>query len=246
MRILKSTLLLAAAMTMSWTVMAKEIVLVAGATSLSGRAIVKSLLDQGYKVRAMVRDVAKAGDMGPGVQMVVADVTKPDSLKGAVKGADYVLSLIGAVPMGKDVPEVIDFKGVSALTDAAKSAGVKQFVHMTALGSGSEDPNARLNKMFNMVLMWKGKGEDYIRRSGMAWTIVRPGGLEDCDAGKTGLKIGHLDGTAQGRVCRADAGLVMIAAMGNKDYLGKTISVVKDQAGAIDGWRMEIAAIPKD
>lgn len=86
MRILKSTLLLAAAMTMSCTVMAKEIVLVAGATSLSGRAIVKSLLDQGYKVRAMVRDVAKAGDMGPGVQMVVADVTKPDLLKGAVKG----------------------------------------------------------------------------------------------------------------------------------------------------------------
>ena len=133
-----------------------------------------------------------------------------------------------------------------ALTDAAKAAGVKQFVHMTAIGSGSDDPTVRLNKMFNITLMWKGKGEDYIRKSGMAWTIVRPGGLEDCEPGLKGLNVGHLDGTASGRVCRSDAGLVMIEAMGNKEYQSKTIAVVKDQAAAVDRWRKEIAAIPKD
>lgn len=246
MKIMKSIILLAAVMAMSWSAIAKETVVVAGATSKSGRAIVKSLLEQGYTVRAMVRDAAKAGDLGTGVQLVVADVTQPGTLKDAVKGADYMLSLIGAVPFGKDVPEAIDFHGVAALTDAAKAAGIKQFVHMTAIGSGSADPNVQLNKMFNMILMWKGKGEDYIRKSGMAWTIVRPGGLEDCEPGLTGLKVGHLDGAVPGRVCRADAGLVMIAAMGNKEYQSKTISVIKDQAGAVDGWRKEIAAIPKD
>lgn len=246
MRILKSSLMLLAAFAISWSAIAKETVVVAGATSKSGRAIVKSLLEQGYTVRAMVRDAAKAGDLGAGVKLVVADVTKPESLKDAVKGGDYVLSLIGAVPFGKDVPEAIDYHGVAALTDAAKAAGVKQFVHMTAIGSGSDDPTVQLNKMFNMILMWKGKGEDYIRKSGMAWTIVRPGGLEDCEPGLTGLKVGHLDGPAPGRVCRSDAGLVMIAAMGNKEYQSKTISVVKDQAAAVDGWRKEIAAIPKD
>ena len=240
------TLAVAASLVMGAMAQAKETVVVAGATSKSGREIVKSLLAEGYTVRAMVRDAAKAADLGQGVQLVVADVTKPETLPAAMKGADYLLSLIGAVPFGKDVPETIDYKGVVAMTDSAKAAGVKQIVHMTSLGSGSSDPNEQLNKMFNMILMWKGKGEDHIRASGVPWTIVRPGGLADCEANKTGLTVGHMNGTASGRVCRSDAGLVMIAAMGDKDYHGKTISVVMNDKAPAGNWKKDVAAIPRD
>ena len=51
---------------------------------------------RGYKVRAMVRDRSKAGDFGTTVEVVEADVTKPDTLAAAVKGATFVVSAIGA------------------------------------------------------------------------------------------------------------------------------------------------------
>ena len=243
---MKPFLTLFAALAIASPALAKETVLVAGATGGTGRAVVKALLQDGYTVRAMVRDAGKASDLGAGVQIVVADVTKPETLPAAVKGADFVLSALGAVPAAKDSPEAIDYKGIAALTDAAKAAGVKHFIHMTSLGAGKDDPKEALNRIFQMVLVWKGKGEEHIRKSGMAWTVVRPGGLTDCEPGKIGLKLGHLDGTAPGRVCRADAGLVMVAAMGNKDYMGKTISVIEDKSEPVDGWRRMVAAIPKD
>jgi uncharacterized protein YbjT (DUF2867 family) len=225
---------------------AKDTVVVAGATSKSGRAIVTELIKQGYTVRALSRNPEKSKDLGAGVEVVMADVTKPETLPAAMKGAQVLLSTIGAVPFGTDVPEKIDYQGVVAMTDAAKAAGIKQIVHMTSLGSGSEDPNEQLNKMFQMILKWKGKGEEHIRKSGVAYTIVRPGGLADCEPGKQGLKLGKGDGEASGRVCRADAGLVMVAAIGNPEYYSKTIAVIGDDKAPVDAWRKQVAAIPKD
>ncbi|MBM3514410.1 MAG: SDR family oxidoreductase [Alphaproteobacteria bacterium] len=239
------SLTLAAAL-IAGSAFAKDTVVVAGATSKSGRAIVEQLAAAGYTVRALSRNPEKSKDFPAGVEVVMADVTKPETLPAAMKGAQVLLSTVGAVPFGTDVPEKIDFHGVAAMTDAAKAAGVKQIVHMTSLGSGSSDPNEQLNKMFNMILMWKGKGEDHIRNSGLAWTIVRPGGLADCEAGKAGLLVGHMDGSASGRVCRADGAAVMVAAIGNADYNGKTISVIQDDKAAVNAWKGQIKAIPRD
>lgn len=230
----------------SGSAIAKDTVVVAGATSKSGRAIVTQLVAAGYTVRALSRNPEKSKDLGAGVEVVMADVTKPETLPAAMKGAQYLLSTVGAVPFGADVPEQIDYQGVAVMADAAKAAGVKQIIHMTSVGSGSENPNDPLNKMFKMILMWKGKGEEHIRKSGVPFTIVRPGGLEDCDAGKTGLLVGHMDGPRAGRVCRADGAAVMVAAINNKEYFGKTISVIKDEAAPVDAWRKQVEAIAKD
>ncbi|MDX2222986.1 MAG: SDR family oxidoreductase [Rhodospirillaceae bacterium] len=244
--IAKSALAAVVIAALTGTAMAKDTVLVAGATGKSGRAIITSLLDQGYAVRAMVRNPAKATDLGAGVELVTADVTKKETLPAAVKGVDYVISTIGAVPFGADVPEKIDYQGVADLVDAAKAAGVKHFGLMTSMGAGSEDPNEQLNKMFNMILKWKGKGEEHLRKSGLPYTIVRPGGLADCEPGKTGLKVSTMKGTGGGQVCRADAGLTLVEAIKNPAFHGKTFAVVKDDAAPVDGWKKDVAALPKD
>ncbi|MDX2222987.1 MAG: SDR family oxidoreductase [Rhodospirillaceae bacterium] len=229
---------------------AGELVLVTGATGKSGRPTISLLLSEGYKVRALVRDAARATDLGAGVEIVVGDVTKPETLPAAVKGVDYVISTIGA---GRgQVAELVDYKGTADLIDAAKAAGVKQFVLMTSMKSGSEDTNEFLNKNFGMVLMWKGKGEEHLRKSGLPYTIVRPGGLQPfpnqppCEAGKVGLKVAPYDGVGEGFVCRSDVAHVMVAALGNQDALGKTFSLVADPAGTVGGWKAAMAALPKD
>ena len=99
----------------------KGTVLVAGAGK-SGKPLIKILVDQGYKVRVLTREAA---DLGNGVTVVVGDVTKPATLAPAVKGVDFVVSTIGAgAPQGDNRPEVVDFKGVANLVDAAKAASL--------------------------------------------------------------------------------------------------------------------------
>jgi uncharacterized protein YbjT (DUF2867 family) len=248
MSLLKTVVAVAAAMGLSASAYAAgETVVVAGATGKSGVPLIKILSEQGYKVRAMVRDKAKAGDLGKGVEVVQADATKPEALGAAMKGATYVISTIGAG--GVEPPnnaENVDYKGVVNLTDAAKAAGVKHFVLMSSIGAADPNPETFLNKRFGMVLMWKGKGEDHLRKSGVSYTIVRPGGLADCDPGKVGLKIAAGNEALQGRICRSDVGLIMADALTNKDAAGKTIATISDDKAAVTAWKSGWAAIAKD
>jgi uncharacterized protein YbjT (DUF2867 family) len=68
------------------------VILVAGATGGVGKRVVQRLVQQGYPVRCLVRDIEKARNiLGNDVDLVVADITKPETLN------DLVLTNIQAV-----------------------------------------------------------------------------------------------------------------------------------------------------
>lgn len=227
---------------------AGELVLVAGATGQSGRPTIAQLQDAGYKVRALVREAAKGADLG--VELAVGDVMKPETLGPALKGVTYVISTIGSGRSGYTA-EQVEFTGIANLARAAKAAGIKQFVLMSSLKAGSEDMNEFLNAKMGMLLMWKGKGEQAVRDTGMPYTIVRPGGLlprpgQSCERGKVGLKLAPMDGVGMGAVCRADVAAVMVAALGDADALGKTFSVVADDTAPAGNWKGTFKSLAKD
>jgi uncharacterized protein YbjT (DUF2867 family) len=224
-----------------------ETVLVAGATGKTGAPLIRILQAQGYTVRAMVRDRAKAGDLGAGVEIVEADVTRAETLAAAAKGAAYVISAIGASSATPpNNPENVDYKGIANLADAARAASARHFVLMSSIGSGDANPATPLNKVFGMVLMWKGKGEEHLRQSGVPYTIVRPGGLVDCESGKVGLNIAPGDSRVSGRICRADVALVMADALTNPAAAGKTIALIGDDKAPLDAWKSAWAGIARD
>lgn len=234
----------------------KGTVLVIGAGQ-TGVPLAEILDNRGYAVRVLVRDAAKDHGLPTAATVVAADATKPETLGPAFKGVDYVVSTIGAgSPTGPNNPEAVDYKGVANMADAAKAAGVKQFVLMSSIGAGIEDPNFPLNKGFGMVLKWKGKGEEHLRKSGVPYTIVRPGGLlnEDggrpCKPGQVGIAFfpgKEMRPTPpETRICRAEVAMVMESALGNPDALGKTVSMLKDPKGKPETWRAGWAALPKD
>jgi uncharacterized protein YbjT (DUF2867 family) len=226
---------------------AKDVVLVAGATGKTGAPLMKILQAEGYAVRALVRDRAKSGDLGADVEVVEGDVTKPETLAAATKGADYVVSTIGASSaQPPNNPENVDYGGVANLAKAAKAAGAKHVVLMSSIGAGDENPATPLNRMFGMVLLWKGKGEQALRDSGVPYTIVRPGGLVDCEPGKEALLIAAGDAAVSGRICRADVALVMADALKNPAAAGKTIALVGDPKGQPGAWKSAWAAVAKD
>ena len=215
-----------------------SVVLVAGATGGTGQEVVDQALEKGYRVRALVRDEAKARMLfGDRVQYVVGDVREPRSLKKAVKGVDQVISALGANVQRdpENSPERVDYAGVKALAEAARSAGVSQFILVSSMGVTHSDTH--LNAMLDNILSWKLKGEDAVRATGIHYTIVRPGDLTNEPGGRRGVRVTQGDPLGDGgSVSRSDVAAILVSAIGRQDLYGKTFEVIGDHGGPRIEW----------
>ena len=222
-------------------------VLVAGATGRTGSAVVAQLLADGYTVRALVRDPAKArAALGDQVSYVTGDVTDPATLTAAMQGADAVISAIGAKGKeGPSRPEVIDYEGVKNLAAAASAAGVKQFVLVSSRAVTQKDHP--LNRMFGDVLIWKLKGEDALRASGVPYTIVRPGGLGNGEPGESGFVMEQGDKvTGQTTIARADLATICVQALKYPEALNRTFETNTVPGSPMTDWRSAFADLKAD
>lgn len=128
-------------------------ILVTGATGTIGGHVARLLADRGEPFRAMSRNPA---DLPNGVQ---ADFTDPASLAAAVAGVDAVFLVT--------VPPVPSADHDIALVDAARAAGVRKIVKLSAIGSGEPFDGATVGA-------WHVEAEEAIATSGLAWTVLRP------------------------------------------------------------------------
>ncbi len=225
-----------------------SVVLVAGATGGTGQEVVEQALEKGFIVRALVRDDAKARMLfGDRVQYVVGDVREPRSLKRAVKGADQVISALGANVQRdpENSPERVDYAGVKALAEAARAAGVSQFILVSSMGV--THPDHQLNAMLDNILSWKLKGEDAVRATGINYTIVRPGELTNEAGGRRGVRIMQGDPIGgEGAVSRTDVAAILVSAIGREDLYGKTFEVVGDHARPRIEWASLYSGLQPD
>ena len=134
-------------------------ILVTGATGTTGSEVVKQLAAAGKKVRALVRSPEKAAGLkGPNVELVQGDLADVKSLDAAFKGVETLFLLSGGDP------QQTELQG-NALK-AAKRAGVKRVVKMSAMGADAGSP-------INLA-RWHAQTEKELKDSGMAWTILQP------------------------------------------------------------------------
>jgi uncharacterized protein YbjT (DUF2867 family) len=221
-------------------------VLVAGATGQTGQKIVQRLQQEGFRVHALVRDVAKArAELGPEVLYVQGDVKEPATLAPAMSGVDAVISSIGARGKdGPDRPEMVDYQGVRNLVDAAKAAGVGQFVLVSSRGVTHE--GHPLNRMFGDVLIWKLKGEDHLRASGLPYTIVRPGGLLNEPGGRSDIAFEQGDrrfsGTALS-IPREDVAAITVEALRHPQARFRTFEVHRQEGPPVTDWQAKFASL---
>jgi len=223
----------------------EPLVVVAGATGGTGRALVSNLQDQGYRVRAFVRDTDKARVvLGDSVDYAEGDVREIETITAALKGADYLISSIGSSRSDPaNNPEAVDFRGVKNLADAAAQAGLRQFVLVSSSGVTHEDHF--LNKVMDNVLKWKFQGEEAVRASGVPYTIVRPGGLVNAPGGKDELMMAQGD-TTSGTINREDVALICIAALGNQFAVGKTFETYSSEKPGANNWDEKFSALKAD
>jgi uncharacterized protein YbjT (DUF2867 family) len=220
-------------------------VVVAGATGGTGSQLVIRLLEKGYTVRAFVRDADRAREqLGDHLEYVEGDVKDPDSVAAAVAGMDALISAIGA-GRGGDTPEAVDYQGVKNLTEAAAAADLQHFVLVSSRGATQKDHP--LNKMFNNVLIWKLEGENALRASGVAYTIVRPGGLIDEPGGRGRLVFEQGDSpVGQMFIPRADLAAICVAALEHPESKFKTLETHRVDGEPDPDWAANFAALHDD
>ena len=90
----------------------RKTVLVVGSTGTIGRLVVDEAILQGHAVRALVRNPGKSDQLPREAQVIVGDVTQPDTLPGAVEGVDSVVFTLGSDGTGRVGAESVDYNGV--------------------------------------------------------------------------------------------------------------------------------------
>ncbi len=141
-------------------------ILVTGPTGTIGSQVMNQLAKkQDVSVRAGVRNAEKGKThfTGSNVTPVDFDYEKPDTLAAACKGVDKVFLL---TPFAENQVEL-----GTRLVDAAKAAGVKHVVKLSAMGA-EQEPGIQLGR-------WHRAIEKHIEASGMAWTFLRPNNFMD-------------------------------------------------------------------
>lgn len=147
-----------------------QLVFVTGATGFVGRGVVPALRAEGYVVRCLVRHGSEGRLKGFGaVERVEGDVLDRRSLEEGMTGCHAVVHLVGIIeehPTRGVTFENVHALGTQNVVEAAGAAGVRRFVHMSALGAR---PGAR-----SRYHRTKWAAEEAVRSSGMSWTIFRP------------------------------------------------------------------------
>lgn len=155
-------------------------ILIVGASGHLGSVVAQHLLVQGKTVRVMTRTPSTLAHLQQqGAEVVSGDLRDPASLLNACQGVEQVLATAHALTgKGDNNPHTVDDAGNRHLIDMARDAGVKHFIFVSVLGAG---PDAPL-EFFRI----KYRTEEYLRASGLTFTILRPGAFMDLWAGLIG------------------------------------------------------------
>jgi uncharacterized protein YbjT (DUF2867 family) len=126
------------------------------------------LLAQNKAVRCLVRSQSKAQPLvEAGAQIIMGDLKDRSSLNPACKRVAVVITTANSARRGDpDNTQTVDLAGNRNLIDAAKEAGVKQFIFVSANAADAHSPVP--------LLQAKGKTEEYLRQSGLRHTIIAP------------------------------------------------------------------------
>jgi uncharacterized protein YbjT (DUF2867 family) len=118
-----------------------SLVTVFGGSGFLGRHAVRALASDGWRVRAAIRRPDLAGHLQPmgrvgQIHPVQANVRYPNSVRRAVEGAEAVVNLVGILAKsGAQNFETVHVVGARAIARAAREAGARTLVHVSAIGA---------------------------------------------------------------------------------------------------------------
>ena len=196
-------------------------VLVIGGTRGTGLEVVKLLRIRGDDVIVLARpqsDASAAEKLG--ARIARGNALRPAEIKQAlsVMAVRAVVSTLGARQVNEPRP---DFEGNRNAIDVARQAGVRRFVLVTVIGAGDSlgAAPAFARRFLKTIISDKTQAENYLRASGLDYTIIRPGGLLDNAA--QGRAYLTEDQRAMSWIRRADLARLVVQALDDPGTYGR-------------------------
>jgi uncharacterized protein YbjT (DUF2867 family) len=168
--------------------------------------LLQLLAQRGHTARGLIRKPEQAADLeSRGAIPVLGDLENDETLVEYVRGADAVVFAAGAGPGSSTERKwSVDFGGAVKLIESAKAAGVSRYVIISSVGAHAPE---QASGTFQIYLEAKARADEELIKSGLDWTIVRPGALTD-DA-PTGLVQVSTEVGGKGSVPRDDVAAVL-------------------------------------
>jgi uncharacterized protein YbjT (DUF2867 family) len=221
-------------------------VLVVGATGSIGRLAVEEALRQGYRTKALVRDAGRAQNLAKDAEVVVGDLTRPETLAAAVADVDAVVFTHGSGG-GRGAAEAVDYGGVRNVLTALGNQPAR-IALMTSIGvtnrAGSYNQSTQIHD-------WKRRSERLVRASGRPYTIVRPGWFDDNDPDQLRLvalqgDTRHAGNSSDGVVSRRQIAEVLVSSLDTASAENKTLELVAEPGPATTDFDKFFGALEAD
>ena len=142
-------------------------VFVTGATGFMGRNLIAELLRRKHEIRALVRQGSER-KLPPGCMVITGNALDKNSFASQIAPADTFVQLVGVThpnPAKKDEFRAIDLGSARAAIEAAREAGIKNFVYVSV---------AQPAPIMKFYIEVRAESEKMVRESGMNATILRP------------------------------------------------------------------------
>jgi uncharacterized protein YbjT (DUF2867 family) len=180
-------------------------ILVAGATGKTGQHLVQYLIDQGHKPTALVRESSDTRSLPQGIDLRHGDLN--DLETGVCDGMDAVIFAAGSGgTTGPEMTQKVDRDGAKRLIDLALESGVKRFVMLSSIGADQSNPTGDMAPYLNA----KHEADEYLKASGVTYSILRPVALTDDGRGTDVILGANVDKSA--KASRADVAYVLAQA----------------------------------
>lgn len=217
----------------------KPVVLIVGASGSIGVPTVAEAFRKGYETRALVRDPAQAKRFPDGVHIVVGDLTRAETLHGAVAGATGVIFTHGIGGNDAKGAEQVNYgavRNVLSVLEAPARIALMTTVGVTKPSVGHD---------------WKRRGERLVRASGLPYTIVRPGWFDYNDPDQMHLVLRQGDthwaaSPSDGVVARAQIAQVLVASLSSSAANRKTFELVAERGTAQTDLEPLFSVLPAD
>jgi NADH dehydrogenase len=204
-------------------------ILLLGSTGFFGRGVAHKLIDGGHQMRVLVRDPMKAAAFKVrGAQVVVGDALNPSTMAQAAQGVEHIISLVAVRRNRPQSYLAVNVDGARILGEAAKAAGVRSVIFVSAIG-------ARLDPHYK-YLTSRWMGEQELAKTGVAGTILRfsfvlaeeGGVVNDFERAAGFGPFLIIPGSGQTHlqpILREDAARCVVETIGRAELLGKIVEL---------------------
>lgn len=179
---------------------------------------------KGHRVRGIIRKEEQAEDLEKaGASPVVCDIEEGDDISEAVARVDAVVFAAGAGPgSGVDRKFTVDRDGAIKLIEAAKKNDISRYVMISAMGLDKPRGNA----VFQAYQKAKAEADEALRKSGLDYTIIKPGKLTDEEG--TG-RVALAPDLPRGEISRQDVAAVLAEVIENPRTTGLELALTKGE-----------------